>query len=424
MNTDTNKSICRYPWNHSYIGSRYERKICCISADVEEASKTSTKDFWNSEIMKEVRRKMIAGEKVSHCEICYRNEDLGILSLRKESFIDYHPEEEVINSLVEQTNEDGSIESDPTYFDYRTIHCNLQCISCSDVYSSRHAVLQKEMHGTSESSFVIDSEFEESMAEEILQSLRSRKLTRLYWAGGEPMMSPLHWKVVEELEKVSMEDPDYVANLPVHYNTNLTRLIWKGKSIPEMLKFYQPRIQASLDGVYETFEYCRDGGKWSVVEENWKQYYKNLNERNHFGVASVLSAPVILDINRWFDFFEPYDPILYNHKLICDKQYKFTSYQGFLDINFFPKDIFDRVVDNALNRFDSCNLRYKEKSIEILLSQKYEKQSDSEFYDDIDNHKLLKQKTLQRDNFLITKRSFAELLKIIDKQSYEWYMDL
>jgi organic radical activating enzyme len=310
INTENNKSICKYPWDHSYIGSQYERKLCCISDDLVSEEKKETKDFWNSSVMKDVRKKMIAGKKINACSVCYKNEEQNIESLRQQSWKGPENEEKLIADVVSKTDDDGSVSELPTYFDYRTIHCNLQCISCGSLYSSKHASLYSEMWNSrpkmfpSGKEFVIDYKFEDSMAEEIIECLDKRRLTKIYWAGGEPMMSGVHWKVVDKLLEIQSIDPTYIFSIFVHYNTNLTRLHWKGKIIPELLEFYQPSIQASLDGTHETFEFCRDGASWETVSTNWKEYHSRLNKRNQFGLSSIMSAPVLMDIDRWFEFYE------------------------------------------------------------------------------------------------------------------------
>lgn len=427
INTDTNKSICRYPWNHSYIGSQYERKICCISEDIHSAQKTKTSEFWNSEEMKKIRKKMIAGEKIDACNICYRNEEQNIESLRQQSWKDIVPEEQLIADAISKTDEDGSVSDLPVYFDYRTIHCNLQCISCGTVYSSKHISLFNEMWGRnpkmhpSGEEFVIDYEFEDSMAEEIIECLDKRRLTKIYWAGGEPMMSHVHWKVVEKLLEIQSVDPEYIHKIFVHYNTNLTRLFWKGKLIPDLLKFYQPSIQASLDGTHETFEFCRDGASWDVVSANWKEYYSKLNDKKQFGLSSIMSAPVLMDIDRWFDFYEPYDPELHSHKLFG--HINSHSSQGFLDIRLYPQEIFDRIINHAISRFENCSLRGRERTIAILESYKLDKAQNPIFSNE-EVRRSIKKKFEYREKFLIGKHTFESLTSIIDPEVRDWYLSI
>jgi hypothetical protein len=428
INTENNKSICRYPWVHSYIGSQYERKICCISDDIHSEEKTETKDFWNSSVMKDVRKKMVAGEKIDACSVCYKNEEQNIQSLRQQSWNEHQiEEEELIADVISKTDENGSVSELPTYFDYRTIHCNLQCISCGFFYSSKHNSLFREMWGhapkmyLSGKEFVIDYNFEDSMAQEIIDCLDQRRLTKIYWAGGEPMMSHVHWKVVDKLLEIQTVDPAYLDKIFIHYNTNLTRLQWKGKIIPELLEFYQPSIQASLDGTHETFEFCRDGASWETVSNNWKEYHSRLNKRNQFGLSSIMSAPVLMDIDRWFEFYEPYDPELHSHKLFGN--ITSDAYQGFLDIRLYPQQIFDRIVDHAIKRFEECSLRGKERTIAILKSYKLDK-SNNPIYSDLEMLKMMKENWEYREKFLLGKHTFESLTAIIDPEVRDWYLSI
>lgn len=210
----------------------------------------------------------------------------------------------------------------------------------------------------------------------------------------------------------------------VHYNTNLTRISWNGKHIPDMLEFYQPSIQASIDGTNETFEYCRDGASWQSVSSNWDSYFSKLNRNSQFGIASVLSSPVIMDIDRWFDFFEPYGVKVYNHKYISHFEHYPGAAQGFLDIRLFPKHIFYRIINHAIDRFSSSELIGCSKSIDILKSYIHEREENIDVFENQEMLRQLKKNTEYRDQFLKTPRKYSELLKIIDPEAYEWYMSI
>ena len=109
----TNKSICPYPWFHSYSGSRYERKLCCISKEIPTCNKQETAEFWNSDVMKKVRLDMLNGEKIDVCETCYQLEEVGVASLRQESSIQFG--HELLEKTFTETNEDGSLDLLPRY---------------------------------------------------------------------------------------------------------------------------------------------------------------------------------------------------------------------------------------------------------------------------------------------------------------------
>jgi sulfatase maturation enzyme AslB (radical SAM superfamily) len=206
----------------------------------------------------------------------------------------------------------------------------------------------------------------------------------------------------------------------MHYNSNLTNLTWKSHNIPQILEFNQPSIQASLDGTHETLEYTRDGAKWSDVEKNWKEYYKYLNKNGQMGIASVLHSPVILDIDRWFDFFEQYDILIYNHRFF----HSINTPSAFLDTCLFPKHIFDRVIGHAIDRFKSTGLRNGERSVAVLESYIQDRQRNIEYYNNPESAIECKTNTIHRDKYLKTKRSYGEVLKIVDQEAFEWYDSL
>lgn len=413
---------CPYPWTHSYQGSKYERKLCCISKDIEGHDKMTTEEFWNSPYMQSVRKKMMAGEQIEVCKGCYRLEKLGVTSLRQESSfgvieMSLSDPKAAVDKLIGGCSVDNGInKTPPRFFDYRTIHCNLQCVSCGSTYSSQHIKLKQQMWDT-EPEFKPDYEYEEGMAREIIDGINNKTVDNIYWAGGEPMMSKLHWDVVERMIEL-LEDPeyyDYVTKIKTHYNTNLTKSHWKGKDIPSMLEPFQPSIQASLDGCFETLEYTRDGCRWDVIENNWKTYHEKLNKEKQLGLATVLSAPVLFDIDRYLEFYGPYDPFLHPHYMYRDPDV--SRNPGFLDLKWYPKDIFYDTVNHVKRELTASGLRNSSKWIQVL--EAYEKEykhmqvSDKEL-------SILKGSQLYRELFLMTKRGLAELYDITNPAAAEW----
>ena len=123
-------TFCIYPWMHSYQGCQYERKLCCISNDIEGHDKTPTEEFWNSEYMQQTRKDLLTGKEVKECEACYKNERLGIKSLREEANeqLERTPDPELaLDEMIGGTTPENTVlDRKPSYYDYRTIHCNLQ----------------------------------------------------------------------------------------------------------------------------------------------------------------------------------------------------------------------------------------------------------------------------------------------------------
>lgn len=413
IDIENNKSICPYAWTHSYIGARYGKKLCCVSKNIAGHRKMTDDEFWNCQKMKDIRLAMLKGEPVDECETCYENESKGIKSLRQIVVKDYSYDSRFEN-LELITNSDGSTLEKISYFDYRTIYCNLQCISCGDIFSTKHIALAKKMY-PDEISFKIDKEFEQKMTDSLISALDKKECTDVYWAGGEPLISKMHWTFIEKLQDLR-NDPntkEYANSINMHYNTNLTKVYWKDKLIPKMLQPNRPQIYASLDGAYETIEYCRDGVSWPKIRENWDIYHEHLQD--NLGLSPILSAPFLLDIDRFFDFFEPYQSLMHTHRFLGNVT-NLDKINDLLDIRLFPQNIVDRVLNRAIKKFTKTKFKLIGDTLNILnYLKKHPLNVNKKNLGDI------KRKIMVRDKYLITNRSFGELLKIIDTEASDWY---
>ena len=79
-----NKTFCMAPWTHTYLSPQTERRMCCASRepaqsfkqyidtgnDAKEYKPLTLKEHWNSDHMKSVRLRMMAGEELPECEVC------------------------------------------------------------------------------------------------------------------------------------------------------------------------------------------------------------------------------------------------------------------------------------------------------------------------------------------------------------------
>ena len=435
-NSNHNKSLCIFPWIENYQGSRYERKYCCISDDLKGLEKTTEEEFFNSVYMKETRLDMLAGVKRPECHACYQNEDNNILSLREEATFEQDSWEvkKSFKELLDSTKEDGSIDAKPSYYDSRTIHCNLQCVSCGITYSSQHIDLFKDMFGqdtydnargnggTRGNPFKVDKKHEERTAKEMEEGLEEKRITGFYWAGGEPFMSPVHWTVMEKILELR-EKPgykDYIDNIRVHYNTNLTRREWKRKPIAQILNKYKHlRIEASLDGTHETLEYTRDGAKWSDIENNWREFSE---AGITMEVASVLTAPVIFDVDRYIEFFEQWPGMrIANHLYMINQ--RDPGMQSSLDICFWPDHIFYPAMEHAIQAFQKSSFFNKDKTVDILKYYLKSKEENRDMFNDPKVLGRIKSKTVYRDEYQ-KQIKLPDLLAITNPQAREWYVNL
>ena len=399
-----NKTFCAYPFVHSHVSATYDRKICCISPAIPDSYKTPTTDFWNSEYVRDVRLDMIMGKEISGCEYCYNFEKNGGRSLRIKVNEEYD-----LKQLIDHTDNTGYLDLDPSFYDVRSTVCNFQCITCDENHSSMHKKLSVKLN-TSSNNHKVDSEYEKTLSNEIIQSLIDKKVKILYWAGGEPMIMKLHWDVLDKMVEL-LELPeyhDYIKSIQLYYNTNLSKLYYKNKYIPEILAKFDTIIWASLDGVQETHNYCRDGSDWTNVYSNWLEYKKYVPK---LSVASVLTAPVLMDIERYIEFLYSENCVFFDH------EYLPIGYNKLLDIKLYPDELFYDIINNAKHKLLTSNLDKNSIDNSVTILNKYVDERDNT---DID-YANIKKDILVRDKFMRSKLTFGSLLECLNNKAYTWY---
>jgi len=85
----------------------------------------------------------------------------------------------------------------------------------------------------------------------------------VYFAGGEPLMMPEHYKVLDKLIEHKRFD------VFLRYNTNLSTIKYKSYDLINTWKrFEKVQVFVSLDGIGENAEYSRHGTNWEKIESN------------------------------------------------------------------------------------------------------------------------------------------------------------
>lgn len=265
--------------------------------------------IWNSKYLKDVRKKMLNGERVSDCFYCYSQEDAGVESPRHNYNNTWYDNsaEHVVN---ESKHLDGHVERPPVSLEPRPgILCNLKCTMCwsmssSKVYSERKAVVEGKIQDAPE--FLIQdwkyevesvagSDFEWSDSPIYEESFNKciPTLKRLYFTGGEPLLIKSNYKFVEKLLHAGKTDT------LISFTTNLQLL--DKKWIELLSHFSRVEITGSLDGLYDMNEYIRYPSQWSKVKENLDYLYNN-HPKNDLSLMLVVQAMNVLsfpDIIEW-----------------------------------------------------------------------------------------------------------------------------
>ena len=299
-----NKAFCILPWIHMHVWPDGRAMPCCI-ADSDQpfgnVKEGSIEQVWNSERYKELRLAMLEGKKLDCCRRCYELEDSTyIWTLRKNHnqwFGDKHFD------LVEKTAPDGSIpEGDMrmAYMDIRFSNiCNMKCRTCGPELSSLHAQEHGELYGEHEVANILrnDGSIIVNIAkhQDYWQQLQKYlpDVEEVYWAGGEPLITNEHYKILDE----------WIANgktdVRLRYTTNFSNLRFKKKSIIDYWKSFQDiQVSASIDANGARAEFMRHGTDWQQIERNRQEMIEKV-PHVHFELTPTIS---LYNVWNWPDF--------------------------------------------------------------------------------------------------------------------------
>lgn len=309
------KVFCDKPFNHNYIHTNGKMRLCCTTIqdiptdnnyNLFDANKHSIDEYWNSNRMKEIRRKMIAGEKIRDCERCYRQEEKGIQSLRSTTGI----KEYIMGTLPDGTYQNSA---DTMQIQLGNI-CNLKCKMCSQMYSHMHGMETKEigeqdpewLHWVKEQGANVNNwtnelgvkqewyknkEFKFKMFEHISQNIKTLNVI-----GGEPTLIPEFYELFEYCETAGTLDKKDVTIVTNLTNTNhkLTRFLPKLRSW---------KIWASIDGVKERNEYIRFPSQWNKIIQSLEFYKNNLGSNGNITLSpavQLLNIDQLDNIIKWW----------------------------------------------------------------------------------------------------------------------------
>lgn len=282
MLNDKNKNtICAVPWMHLNFEPNGKVVPCCLTSThhyyAGDLNEDSISKIWNSDNMKFLRRQMLDGERPEICRKCFNQEDVTGTSTRT---IQNKEFPEVLGQIPHITKEDGTCtEMKLKYWDFRFSNlCNYKCRSCGPRYSSSWVPDAKKLGW-------LDKNAEETYGPEVhkkvwnIQSVddlsnfeflkdQVQHVKKIYFAGGEPLLMPEHWQILELLVQNKRFD------VKISYNTNCSTLVYDKKDVLDYWKHWEDgkiEVWPSIDEIGDRAELIRSGTDWKKVEENLKR---------------------------------------------------------------------------------------------------------------------------------------------------------
>ena len=361
-------TFCVYPWMQMILPSHSFYSLCCVSdilkdekGKVFNLQNDRMEDVWNSQTLRDIRKKMLKGEKVNICSWCNYQESVGEISQRKNfnrEFlgIKYKELNQEILDRVEKSRTNGyKVEKRPLYLDLRPGHlCNLKCRMCnagssSKIYQEQKKLLNKDpaLSDVIETRYFQNNEkfYNWNKNKEIWKTIYkwSPDLRVLYFTGGEPTLIKENWEYIDYLIKEG-----YSSKIHLIFNINCTQL--PDKLIETFKAFHSVEVRLSIDGFKKANEYIRHPSKWEEVENNIIKMMKNKNKTTLFHFSNVIQVYNILDLPDLIEWMEKiqdkFQVQMYPTLMIC-------QVPTFLNIAILPKN----VKEEALRKISSCEAR-------------------------------------------------------------------
>ena len=308
-------TLCMAPWTHTYLSPQTERRMCCASREpaqnFEQYIDTSAgtgryipitlDEHWNSEHMRSVRRRMMAGETLPECEVC--NNKLLNTDVYRSYFNQLFGDKYL--QAREHTDATGYTTMKPVSWDYRFSNlCNFKCRMCGDMLSSAWESEQRQ-HGmidfTNPKNNWMRPEVKEQIEQfqdtqieqEFADAVEQHRVEEVYWVGGEPLMYEQHWRYMQRIIELG-DGPNVYAR----YNTNLSRISYRGVNLFSdiLCRLRDWQICASIDGTGRIGEYIRSGLDFDQWLANIHEGLAYNRSRRQIRLDFTLTTPGLFEV--------------------------------------------------------------------------------------------------------------------------------
>lgn len=331
-------------------------KICCRSLPIGWIQEESLESVWNNETMKNVRKQILNNERPEVCKPCFDLEDQGVESLRQRHINGVIPEARInlYPNALDQLTENYTMP-----FEFPTMEiklnnlCNLKCRMCNPLDSTSWKDWDEvKPFYEKENNYLVPTvsklvrvpgqyigPFDNTDNwwkdfEKLIPYFR-----RVEFAGGEPLMDPQHYKILDMLKP-------YGKNIELKYATNGTTLgISKGRTIHDYWPHFRSiAVNVSIDGIHDVYNYIRSNSNFSEVEKNIKEI-KSLPNISRIVGAFTAQAGNILQAAECIDYFiNEMGIVFYSHRV---------SYPNVLSAQVLPRPL----KEEAINRLKSVEQR-------------------------------------------------------------------
>ena len=350
------KTFCMHPFTGLATREDGAIQVCCRSHPIGNIQDNTLEEIWNNDNMKRIRQQVLHGERPKECAPCFNLEDQGVESLRQRHIAGVIPESRITLYPHAMNGMDSNFNM-PFKFPTMEIKlnnlCNLKCRMCHPMDStSWNDWKEVEEFYVKENNFMVQAiqdlnlmrkpyldKFDDDpnwwdSFEKLLPYFR-----RVEFAGGEPLMDPQHYKILDMLKP-------YGKDIEIKYATNATTLgISKGRTIHDYWPHFRSvAVNVSIDGIYNVYDYIRGNGDFAQVEQNIKEIQTISNVSRIVGAVAVQVSNVLILDKMIEHFLDKLGIVFYTNMV---------QYPNVLSAQVLPADL----KDLAIKRLQEAKLK-------------------------------------------------------------------
>ena len=284
------------PFMHIYGSAGGDMVPCCEAQELPLNNPGETAlESWNNDNYRELRRAVANGERPKRCEVCWHNEDSGIVSNRQQWEKDNWREFGEIISV----NDDYSVNNPPLWIELKVSNfCNLKCIMCSTHSSYKRVadldIISKYTKDGYETRLLRPTDLFASLNEwpELWDTVHTLQFT-----GGEPIINQEHYDLLAGIPT------EIKKNIKLRYASNLSYIKFKKHDLVKIWsEFKHVNIKVSMDGVGDVYNYIRQDGDWDTVYTNMLA----LNDVPNVDLAAgiTVQAHNVFQMPEFYDFWK------------------------------------------------------------------------------------------------------------------------
>jgi MoaA/NifB/PqqE/SkfB family radical SAM enzyme len=312
MNSES-ATFCMHPFTGLATREDGAVKVCCRSHPIGYIQDQTLEEIWNNDTMRRIRQQVLSDQEPPECAPCFNLERQGVESLRQRHITGVIPEARIklYPNALQTMQPDFTMPFEiPTMEIKMNNLCNLKCRMCNPMDSTSWNDWQQVVpFYRREDNFLvkkiddlnlmrkpfldsfIDTDNWWASFEKLLPFFR-----RVEFAGGEPLMDPTHYKILDMLSV-------YGHQIEIKYATNLTMLGKGDRTVWQYWpKFKSVAVNVSIDGIGPSYEYVRGNADWDTVIDNIKQIQTIPNISRIVGAVAVQVSNILI-LDQMIEYF-------------------------------------------------------------------------------------------------------------------------